>query len=273
MTTVPGVTVLQIGFRADPEKADPDWIDYAKQGYAPDKWAREMEMDAHAGASSAVFGKEYPNPRREQALTPDFDRLVIDAFDFGKGFPARVWMQMTATGQKRILASRCLPSTKLRPFLEQTLAWELEIFGGTFLRRVCYCDPAGNQDKDDGLKSVEVLREYGFLPKWRGSTVESGIETMIGLLREAPNGEPSLVIDPRYNGELVTAFKSGYARNAQGEPTRVHPYIDLMDATRYGLINTTPRRGVPRVHRPTFHINDVSGYGRAPMPSRSGYVA
>lgn len=264
---VPGVTVVSLHYTADPAKADPRWRDDARAGYPPDKWEREMEMNVHAGARTAIFGKRYRPDKHERPLTPDSALPMRLAFDFGEGWPACVWFQRTRLLGLRVLASMHGEHIQLRPFLERVLAFELTTWGDIFQARRVYCDPAGNQPKDDGMKSVEVLREFGWSPRWRGSRVEEGIEEIDRLMREdQDDGEPRYLIDPRFNVLLIEAHRSAYRRDVQGKPERGHPHVDLEDAHRYGVINTKlPER--PPQRPPAHYVDPISGYGRAPIPA------
>lgn len=259
---VNGIEVIRVHYTADPEKQSPEWKAHMQAGYPADKWAREFEMDAHAGLGLSIYGREYRPATHERPLTIDPNLPVLHGWDFGEGWPAHVWCQRTRMNGLRILASLWREHMQLRPFAEETVAFECNVLGGPFPRRD-FADPAGNQPKDDGMKSVEVLREFGWAPRWRGSEYTERHEAMSRLLLSSqPDGEPMLLIDPRQNADLCEAFRSRYRREKHGAPAREHPYIDLMNALEYVLVNTkTPPR--PRLQaRPDLSsINHVSGYG------------
>ena len=266
---VKGLSVSRIHFSADPEKATEAWQQYAREGQSEAKWNREMEMDARAGALTAVFRQEYRPDTHERHLVAPRGYPLLHAWDFGKGFPARVWFGRTPSNGLRVYASLVGENVQLRPFAQSTVAHEVHLWGELRSSNLCYADPAGNQDKDDGKKSVEVLREFGWAPRWRGSRIEEGIEELSRLmLSTQPDGTPMFLIDPRQNATLCAALRGEYSRGASGEPERRHPFIDAMDALRYAVINTKPAPR-PKREQPRVHFNPESGYGRAVDPAHA----
>jgi hypothetical protein len=259
-----GITVLRVPYTADPEKAAPEWAARQQKGYPRHAWAKEMEMDAQAGTGMSVFQKDYVAAKHERPLSREPSRILRTAFDFGSAFPARVWFQRTGYGGIRVLASTVGQNIQLRPFLAETVGFELEIFGDIDSAQLCYCDPAGNQPKDDGMKSIEVLRAYGFSPKWCGSTITEGLRAISDLLvLTQDDGEEMFAIDPRHNRVLCQAFRHAYKRGPDGTPLRVHPFIDPMDAFRYGVLNTTLRKLRRQIQRPDLrNVNPETGSGR-----------
>lgn len=257
-----GISVVRLHYTADPTKATPEWLARQQVGYAPDRWAREMEMDAQAGSQAAIFRKEYHPTKHERALAPPPDRSLLHGWDFGKGFPAHVWGGRTQYGGLRVYGSAFGRNIQLAPFVAQCVATEVERWGLHQNRRD-YCDPAGNQEKDDGRKSVEVLRNYGYRPVWRGSGIEERIRLFSTLLlQDQLDGEPMVLLDPRYNRELIEAIRSEYKRGAGDQPERIHPYIDLVDALMYLVINTQTFHQKRSVRPPDLsQVSDVSGYG------------
>lgn len=261
-----GIEVLRIGYRADPVKDNPAWIEHAKADVPADQWAREMEMDAHAGLGLSIYGREYKPEKHERALRPHPVSPMLHGTDFGLGCPAHVWIQRTAHNGVRVLASMFRSDMQLRPFLEQCIAYEINTLGGPYPNRRDYVDPAGNQGKDDGMKSVEVMRDFGYTPRWRGSEYVERHEYVSNLLlREQEDGEPMFLIDPRYNVELCQAFRALYRRDKRGAPERTHPTCDLMNAFEYVMVNTkAPKRNMTAQVLP--RLDPISGYGTFPTP-------
>jgi len=184
-------------------------------------------------------------------------------WDFGAGWPATVWVQRTAFNGVRVLAELAGQDTQLRPFAAKAVAYEINALGGPFEHRRDYCDPAGNQPKDDGMKSIEVLREFGYAPRWRGSEYSERHEYLSRLLlQNQEDGEPMFLIDPTRCPLLCQAFRARYRRTKSGEPEREHPFIDVMNALEYYLVNTkTPNGRRPQPAPDLSMINEVSGYG------------
>ncbi len=254
--------MLRVHYTSDPAKADPRWIEHAKTDVPTDQWAREMEMNAEAGLGLSIYGREYKPEIHERPLAPNPNLPMGHGWDFGHGWPAHVWVQRTAYNGVRILASKFSQDSKLRLFIPQVIAFEINVLGQLWESRRDYCDPAGNQPKDDGLKSVDVLREFGLRPHWRGSEYTERHEHIARLLlTNQEDGEPMLLIDPRYNVELCQGFRATYKRDKAGDPERIHPVIDLMNALEYYLMNTkapSRRVGAPQA---LPMLNPVSGYG------------
>lgn len=267
--SLPGVTVLRVHYSADPEKATPEWLAQQKIGYPEDKWQREMEMNAHAGLGTAIFGPVFDPARHVALIEPIREWPMRHAWDFGQVAPAHVWFQRTPTNGVRIYAARVGHDVLLRAFAESMLAFEINVWGDLFHNRRDYCDPSGNTAKDDGMKSVEILQSFGWRPRWRGSRRQEGEDAIETLLRT--HGQ--FVIDPRWCPELIEAFRFRYRRDEKtGEPVREHPFIDLMDALRYGIIGTkTPERRAAVVNYQQY-LNPVSGYGRPPVPGTAPLV-
>ena len=270
---VRGVTILRIPYQADPEKADPRWAAAMKPGYSEAAWAREMEMDAHTGLGQAVFGRAYRRETHERPLSVDPMLPLLHGWDFGEGWPAHVWAQRTRHWGLRVLASLHREHTMLRSFVEQTIAHELHALGDLYANRRDFVDPAGNQKKDDGLKSIEVLRTFGYAPKWRGSEYVERHEATDGLLRETQeDGAPKFLIDPARNPELCEAFRSRYRMREDGkEPVREHPFIDVMNALQYLIVNTKPPKR-PSAPPPQYVFNPVTGYGGYAHPHATPFA-
>ena len=258
-----GVTTTRLSYKADPEKADPRWKDIMSVGVPTDKWDREYEMDANAGMGLSIYGREYRPEKHERPLTPSGLVPMGHGWDFGHGWPATVWVQRTAFNGVRILASMFGQDMQLRLFAPRAIAFEINVLGGPFQNRRDYVDPAGSAEKDDGMQSVAVLRDFGYAPRWRGSKYTERHEYVSQLLKtDQEDGEPMFLIDPRHNVELCQGFRALYRRTKSGDPERNHPVIDLMNALEYYLVNT--KTGVAR--RPPSPpnlalINEVSGYG------------
>lgn len=261
-----GVDILRIHYSADPAKADPRWIEHAKTDVPVDQWAREMEMNAEAGLGLSIYGREYRPGIHERPLRPAAFLPMGHGTDFGKGWPAHVWVQRTPYNGVRVLAELYGEDIQLRPFLERVVAHEINVLGGPFQNRRDYVDPAGNQPKDDGLKSVEVMKEFGWAPRWRGSEYSERHEYVSRLLLgNQEDGEPMFLIDPMRCPKLCAAFRAHYRRMKSGQPEREHPFIDLMNALEYYLVNTkAPVRRSGTQALPT--LNPVSGYGAFAPP-------
>lgn len=271
-----GVSVIRLGYHADPEKADPAWKAAMQTGVSHDVWEREFEGNAHAGLGLAIYGREYRRDVHERPLAIDPMLPVLHGWDFGHGCPAHVWAQRTRYNGLRVIASLTRRDVLLRAFAEEGVAFEINVLGGPFQNRRDFVDPAGNQPKDDGMKSVEVLREFGWSPRWRGSEYAERHEAMGRLLTttQPDDGAPMFLIDPQRNADLCEAFRSRYRRDKRGEPERTHPFCDLMNALEYVLVNTKAPPRASMTGRPNLaQINPVSGYGawgRGPLAPIGG---
>lgn len=261
-----GIEVLRIHYTADPAKADPRWVEHAKIDVPRDQWAREMDMDAAAGLGMAIYGREYKPEIHEKPLAIDPRLPMGHGWDFGAGWPATVWVQRTMLNGVRVLAEMYGQDIQLRPFVARVIGHEINLLGGPFHSRRDYCDPAGNQPKDDGMKSVEILREPGWSPQWRGSEYSERHNYVSRLLMSnQEDGEPEFLIDPIRCPKLVEAFRARYRRAKDGNPDRTErPQIDLMNALEYYLMGTkAPARRSTQV---LPIINPISGYGSFPIP-------
>jgi hypothetical protein len=262
-----GIEVLRIHYTADPAKNDPRWIEHAKTDVPADQWAREMEMDAQAGLGMSIYGREYKPAKHERRLAIHPGAPMGHGWDFGYGCPATVWVQRTQFNGVRVIAEMAGKDTNLRPFAERALALEINALGGPYQNRRDYVDPAGNQPKDDGMKSIEVLRDFGYRPVWRGSEYKERHEYVSNLLlRDQEDGDPMFLIDPDRCPQLCAAFRAHYRRMKNGDPEREHPYIDLMNAFEYYIVNTKAPSHRMGASQALPLLNPISGYGAFPAP-------
>lgn len=95
-------------------------------------------------------------------------------------------------------------------------------------------DPAGAAiDSTSADSPANVLRRFGFIPSWRGMTVQDGLEAIRSLLSPA-RGTPRLFISPECTQTIAAIQDYHYGDSTSEMPAKDGP-DHLMDALRYGL--------------------------------------
>lgn len=199
---------------------------------------------------------------RDDKGLPDKRVHLIRGWDFGFNSPAVVWMQHH-NGQLRILAEKQGSRVYLDDFLKDVLAYEREIFGEWTGTRQEFCDPAGAQESDKGITSVQILNDANIFPAHRRTKIEEGLRAVRHFLDTAFEGEPNFLIHPRCK-LVVEGMRGGYSRlDGEDLPDKTTGYDHTQDALRYAATHLYQRHRVRRFHEhlgdEKVHINPISG--------------
>jgi len=240
-----GYDHLFIHFSADPKKrpGTPEgeaWIAAAKQGQPTDLWRREMEGDDTIEPGTPVFC--------------DTERLIVKAqeirgwcpwltgFDFGYQWPFCYVVQIESVNNDpknllvHVLHEFVKPNTEAYEFGMWVKTEREKLYGG-HRQWHDFGDDASKQHSDKGV-TADILQRIGITIESQ-PTGPGGIIKRVALIQRLISGN-AIEFDPqcRY---LITAIKSGYVRDEDGNPvggTEGHPYADACDALGYCLVNT-----------------------------------
>jgi hypothetical protein len=216
-----------------------------KWGYDEQTWLREMEINFEVEMGTPVFTPPFSKETHVCRVAPNPAWDIHVGWDYGFIHPAVVWFQQNpVSGQQVVLAEYMADNMKLPAFVrevkrrqEQMCPW------GRFLH---YCDPAGDSEKDEGPKSIDVLREMGIYPSFKKSRITEGMKLIQRNLEIRSDGLPGMVLDPSCEG-LIRAFEGGVVFDTEqpafdeksDEKIRIKwgVHKHRLDALRYAMIH------------------------------------
>lgn len=239
-----GFQILRLHYSADPDK-DEAWVKEAKKDMDSETWEREMELKpvGHDG-NYPVFG-DYKKTRHEStSIIYDNSNKnpIIRGWDFGKVHPCVEYIQFKGL-EKNVIGECYGNNIYLADFIQEVFSYsQINFQGATFIDWV---DATGKNERDNGLPSIKVMRQYGLEPKWRMQDIEEGIEKIQKeLVRSTSTGRPYLMFNPKECPHLCAAMRGGYQRDKHGKPIKDGTHDHPIDAFRYGFSGyvTTERR-------------------------------
>ncbi len=266
------ITVLRTHWQAHPEKDDA-WYRAQIKRMTDDEIARELDINYTLSIKSLVFpefGKTHQVP-----LKPMEGKRIVRSWDFGYHCPACLFLQKDDNGRLQVLKEVVGFQEQIDTFANRVLEETKTHFSDAIEAKAIedICDPAGAQRSDKStLTSIEILNKLGVYPFYGRSRILDGLQLIRYLLKplEDDSNEPALLIDPSCQ-LLIDAFEGGYryptqrkGQQASGDvlPIEEHPYEDVMDCLRYGVVhywgspNTIRRPSTQRTGR----INRYTGY-------------
>ncbi|UOF77408.1 large subunit terminase [Caudoviricetes sp.] len=164
---------------------------------------------------------------------------LIRGWDFGRRRPAVVWAQLTPQGWVNRLAAMMGDNISLQSFATQVLNRSALQFptNNTYVDSV---DPHGTQERDvTELTSIKVLQQMGLKPRWRDTSIESGLELMSKGLNTLVRGRPRSMFDRVNCNLLIEGYSGGYSYPKKKDgvtaqlPRKDGYYEHPMDADRY----------------------------------------
>ena len=238
-----GFQVLKLHYSADPDK-DEAWAAKAKQEYPSELWSREFELQpvGHAG-NYPVFGdyKKILHESSKLVYYPGIKQLVR-GWDFGKVHPCVEFIQVDGM-RKNVVGEVYGNNIYLPQFVEEVLAYgQINFPGAQFLDWV---DATGKNERDNGLPSIQILRQFSLKPRWRMQDIEEGIKYIQHDLITFSQGRPQFMLNPQKCPHLAAAMRTGYCRNKTAVPIKDGTHDHPVDALRYGYsgIVTNTSRG------------------------------
>jgi len=176
-------------------------------------------------------------------IIPDPKLPLIRGWDFGFHRPAIVIAQDDyAKNEIRVLRTILGSDVLLRRFGNRIIRLCDKLWPGYTWKD--YCDPHGEQVKDDGKSSIQILKDIGLMPQAKFKNIDYGLNILEQCLTELSEFKrPVIQIDPDNATLLIEALAYGYTH----DPDKLHsgkivPYKDgtydhIMDAFRYILIH------------------------------------
>lgn len=228
-----GIAVLAWHYTANPDHND-QWVEIKKKGMSPDVWEREMEINFEVEGDYKAIFSQYFTQEHIQKLQWDPKLPVFRGIDFGRNYPACVWLQVVPeTRQIRLLSEELGENVLLPSWIEtRVLPLSEQQFPHARFRDICDIAGAQKSDKSD-LTSIQILESYGLHPEYRRWNFKEGIYILQKkLTARTPEGEPELLVDHSCR-LLIDAFQGGYRWNKDGSRAMDSIYCHLMDALRY----------------------------------------
>jgi hypothetical protein len=193
-----------------------------------------------------------------EGLRYDPAQPLLIGFDYGYHYPAVVFLQFRPEiDQFWVLGSFFLYNHVAPLFASKVHDRMFEWFaaGGKEINHKDHGDPAGEFASDKKMKTpegkeqknnqpattVQDFNKFGFHPTSKHSFVGEGVNLVRKYLMVREDGRPGMLIDgsPGRNEVLIRALLGGWCtkKDSEDPDTTAHPYIDLMDALRYVLVN------------------------------------
>lgn len=231
-----GWTTLRVHYTADQSKRG-TWAEQAKAGTPTSDWNKEQEISFDVQPGMPVF--------------VDTDRVVVKrqevrghcpwltGWDFGFQWPFCFVVQIEAVdGDPKNLMVHVLhefvrPNTEIYEFGNWVKAEREKMFG-TDRKWHDFGDDASKQQTDKGV-TAQILQRLGITIRSQ-PTGPGGILKRCTLFQRLISGG-AVEIDPQCK-YLITAIKSGYVRDEDGNPiggTEGHPYADACFPATVGV--------------------------------------
>lgn len=168
-----------------------------------------------------------------------FDRNVrlLRFWDFGYTRPAVLWAQFDWQGRLYILREFLGQNMEATEFIGRVQQQTREHFPGAS-NIMDYGDPAVVQKKDTG-STLHLFHKAGITMYYQTSTIEKGLQLLRQRLNLLIDGEPGIQFDRRFASITIAGLRGGYRMDDKGaKPVKDGYYDHLMDALRYGVLNT-----------------------------------
>ncbi len=260
-----GFQVLRLHYSADPEKFTPEHIKKLKADTPSEDWEREFELKpvGHMG-NYPVYG-DYKKSLHESSSLQYNPVLkdVIRGWDFGKVHPVVVFIQVDGL-KKDVIGEVYGTQIYLPQFCQQVLEYSQKNFPGA--KFTDWVDATGKNERDNGLSSVAVLRQYGIKPKWRMQDIEEGVDLIKHELIRIVEGRPQLMFNPVKAPRLCDAMRGGYQRDKKGKVIKDGTHDHAPDAFRYAMSGILT--GVARDK--ADYYNKLKNYKYKPMNPFTG---
>lgn len=236
--TGPGALVLHLSTYDNAENLPAGYIESVCAGLSPDEIDRYIHgMWGTITKGVPVYGKILNPQLHLRTVNFDSSMRIVRGWDFGFNHPACVWRVVDSLGRKNINCELLGEKESLEVFARRVIEMTSQRYGK--VTALDFCDPRGNDKKDSGETSVEILRSLGiFAEGERGMRdyVEPGIAIVRKELSTLIDGIPELTIDPRCT-MCRSGYFSKYVRDDDGFPKKDGFYDHLMDADRYNAYN------------------------------------
>lgn len=236
-----GFQILRLHYSADPEK-DEAWAQKQKKEYPSDTWEREFELKPVGHMGNYPVYNDYHKARHESSklVYNKSCKLVIRGWDFGKVHPCVEFLQIDGL-HKNFIGECYGDNIQLPQFCQMVLEYSALYFPGAQFRD--WVDATGKNERDNGLPSVQILRQHGFIPKWRMQDVEEGTLYIQKALVHDIGGRPELMVNPTTAPHLATMFRGGLKRDKHGKIIKDGTHDHPADAARYAMSGIVTGKG------------------------------
>lgn len=262
----PGCLVLHFSSYDNQENLPAGYIESVCASLSPD----EIDRYVHGKWGSIikgvpVYGKLLNPQLHLRQVTFDSSMRLVRGWDFGFNHPACVWVVIDQLGRKNIHRELLGEKESLETFARRVIEITKQNYGECQV--LDYCDPRGNDRKDTGQTSVDILRELGVWAEGERGVrdyVEPGVALVRKELSTLIEGVPELTIDPRCS-ILRAAYFGKYTRDDEGNIKKDGFYDHLCDAHRYVAYNHKSNSVVKdiiiqRKNKPRQARNRYTGY-------------
>lgn len=210
---------------------DADWADvyiHAKFGksLSGKPVHRSFSRDTHVAKKGLIY-----NPVSSGGLVVGMDTAL---------HPSAVIGQIGPGGRLHILHSMHAADMGALRFIREKLKPVLaERFGGA--RVMVVIDPAGMiRSQSDESTVKDILTSEGLMCRPAGTnSIAARLAAVDSFLTRTIDGQPGMLIDPEFNGELIMALAGKYRyrvkQNGETEdkPDKQRPWADLADGLQY----------------------------------------
>ena len=281
-TTSLGANVLEIHYKADPAKRNPEWIKEAKKGKRPRGWDREMEIKWDVYQGMPVFGDCFNADIHisKEPITWDGESIIMRCWDYGNT-PAVtfstlsggrwLWLGEICTDTRPMGSKEPPPTSNISRLADDALVYCAQRFPGATFMDVD--DPAGDQrSQTDSRSCRDILSSKGIHPIGGEVSTKGRIEAMANWLSKLVNGQPAVLIDEAECPMLIEGMKGGYRYAEIGQTGRFNDtpeknqFSHPIDAQCYGASRL---HMMPECERDEYNdVPDYEYYERS--PNRSG---
>lgn len=234
----PGCMVLHMSTYDNQENLPPGYIETVMAGLSHDEIDRYIHgMWGTITKGVPVYGKLLNPQLHLRSVNFDSSMRIVRGWDFGFNHPACVWRIVDHLGRKNINCELLGEKENLDQFARRVIEITKMRYGEAPV--LDFCDPHGNDKKDNAETSVETLRNLGIWAEGeRGirAYVEPGIALIRKELSTLVDGIPELTIDPRCSIARGGYFGK-YVRDDEGYVKKDGFYDHIMDADRYIAYN------------------------------------
>lgn len=219
-------------------------------------------------SGQAVFAKTFdPEFHLSEKLFPNMLSPIIIGMDTGRN-PAAVFGQVDSYGRLLVFSSLWAENMGIEKFLKTIVTPHIgEVYqGGKFFISI---DPAARQRSQIGEESVySAVSGLGFSVILAPTNdITPRLRAVEKFLNMQVRGGGGLLIDKRYNTDLIRALKHEYkfkrkrGGDLEEKPDKSHPWSDLADALQYLCLSTGANAMAYEVGRGRREVKKVSADG------------
>ncbi|MCP4726303.1 MAG: hypothetical protein GY863_14760 [bacterium] len=238
-----GFTKKDIHYSVHPEK-DKIWSANARKGMSDEQWNMEQEM------SLTISGKRvYGTFQQQTHVVSNYlirkDSEIYRSIDFGYHTPVVLWGQV-CSGKLTIFYEWVGEDATISEMVNSIIDRDEYLGLSENDVKMTFCDPAGEAQTDQGISSVDRLKEEYYSStgknikmKFRRSSLMAGIDIVREKLKNAA-GERNLFVDSRCS-RTIADFGRYVKKKDSEEPKKDGVSDHTMDALRYLAVNLFQR--------------------------------